>query len=39
MTSVGAIAEETAGAIIERLLGRSADREAVANAVAAAKTN
>ena len=39
MTSVGAIAEETAGAIIERLLGRRADPAAVANAVAAAKTN
>ena len=39
MTSVGAIAEETAGAIIERLLGRRADPAAVASAVAAAKTN
>jgi F-type H+-transporting ATPase subunit b len=39
MTSVGSIAEETAGAIIERLLGRSVDQKAVANAVAAAKTN
>ena len=39
MTSVGSIAEETAGAIIERLLGRSVDRKAVADAVAAAKTN
>jgi len=35
----GDIAEETAGAIIERLLGRRADPAAVASAVAAAKTN
>ncbi|MGO8798254.1 MAG: F0F1 ATP synthase subunit B [Roseiarcus sp.] len=38
MTNVESIARDTAGAIFERILGRPADGEAVAAAVAAAKS-
>ena len=39
MTNVESIAREAAGAIVERLLGRPADGEAIAAAVAAVKSN
>jgi len=39
MTNVAGIAEDTTGAIVERLIGRSVDSQTVASAVAAAKSN
>jgi F-type H+-transporting ATPase subunit b len=39
MANVASIAEDAAGAIVERLIGRSVDRQALANAVGAAKSN
>ena len=39
MTNVAAIAKETTGAIVERLIGRPADPSVVANAVDAVKAN
>jgi len=39
MTNVAAIAQDTTGAIVERLLGRAVDSRAIADAVAAVKTN
>jgi len=39
MSNVAAIAKETTGAIVERLLGRAADPTVVANAVDAVKAN
>jgi F-type H+-transporting ATPase subunit b len=39
MSNVAGIAEGAAGAIVERLIGRSVDQQIVANAVSAAKSN
>jgi hypothetical protein len=39
MSSVGAIASEAAGAIVERLIGRSAKPDALSAAVAAQKAS
>ncbi|MGO9743181.1 MAG: F0F1 ATP synthase subunit B [Roseiarcus sp.] len=39
MANVSAIAEDTTGAIVERLIGRNVDQAVIASAVAAAKTN
>lgn len=39
MTNVSAIAEETASAIVERLIGRTVDPSVIASAVGAAKSN
>jgi hypothetical protein len=39
MSNVESIARDAAGAIFERILGRPADADAIAKAVASAKSN